>query len=145
MSGLILKWLAHSWNRLFASKRLLPYERLVFDAWRATLPREVLSILDAQLEAVAIVQRQAGGAKMCFYYEEGRSIPLFKLKQPDLHAATVILQAEGVENMRVRIFLHRGRFFSIEFPKRPNRYLLQHHLQKQALHVARVVNHVAIA
>jgi len=145
MSRSILNWVAHSWNRLFTGKKLLPYERLVLDAWRASLPEEGQRILDAQLEAVSFVQHQAGGAKVCFYYREGHSMPLFKLDRPDLHAATVLLRAERAETLRAKIFLHRGRFFSIEFPKRPNRYMQQHYMQERALQVTSVENHVAIA
>lgn len=145
MSGSILHWVGHLWNRLFAGKKLLSYERLVLDAWRASLPEEGQRVLDEQLQAVSFVQHQAGAAKVCFYYREGYGIPLFKLGRPDLHAATVLLRAEGPEKMRAKIYLHRGRFFSIEFPKRPKRYMQQHHMQERALQVASVENHVDIA
>ncbi len=56
---------------------------------------------------------------MCFFYRENAAAPLFKLDRPDIHAATVLLRAEGPETLRAKIFLHRGKFFSIEFPKRP--------------------------
>lgn len=144
MSGSILKWVAHSWNHLFTGKKLLPDERQVLDAWRASLPEEGQRIFDAQLEAVSFVQHQAGGEKVCFYYREDRGMPLFKPDRPDLHAATVLFRAEGLETLRAKIFLHRGRFFSIEFPKRPKLYLQQLHMQNRALQVANVKNHFTI-
>lgn len=137
--------IARLWNRLFASKKLLPYERLVLDAWQASLSGEGQRILRAQLEAVSLVQHQAGGAKVCFYYRGDRCMPLFSAVQPDLHAATVLLRDEGAETLRAKIFIHRGRFFSIEFPKRPSRYMQQHHMREHALQVASVEGHIAIA
>jgi hypothetical protein len=141
----VLNRIARAWNRLFASKELLPYERLVLDAWRASMSEENQRILDAQLDAVSLVQHQAAGAKVCFYYREDHSIPLFRADQPDLHAATVLLRSEGTsETLRAKIFVHRGRFFSIEFPKRPDRYMQQHHMQARTLQVSSVEDHIAI-
>ncbi|GAB7126055.1 hypothetical protein JCM19000A_05620 [Silvimonas sp. JCM 19000] len=145
MSGSILNWVAGLWNCQFAGKKLLPYERLVFDAWRSSLQEESKCILDAQLAAVSFVQHQAGGAKVCFFYRENAAAPLFKLDRPDIHAATVLLRAEGPETLRAKIFLHRGKFFSIEFPKRPSRFMQQHNIEERALHVANVESHVTFA
>jgi hypothetical protein len=131
---------------LFASKKLLPHERLVLDVWRASLSDEGRRILDAQLDAVALVQHQAAGAKVCFYYRKARDVPLFRTDQPDVHSATVLLRSDGLsETMPVKIFVHRGLFFSIEFPKRPDRYMQQHHMQAQTLRVASVEGHISIA
>ena len=146
MSKSILNGVAHVWNRLFASKKLLSHERLVLDAWRASLSDEGRRILDAQLDAVALVQHRAAGAKVCFYYRKDHDVALFQPYQPNLHAATVLLRSDGLsETMRVKIFVHRGQFFSMEFPKRPDRYMQQHHMQAQTLLVASVEKHISIA
>ncbi len=82
---------------------------------------------------------------MCFYYPEGKDIPLFENVQPDLHVATILLRADGGskdQTMRVKIFVHRGKFFSIEFPKRPERYMQLHHMQTDKLQVAAVETHM---
>ncbi len=72
-------------------------------------------------------------------------MPLFRATEPDLHAATVLLRSpDGLETLRAKIFLHKGCFFSIEFPKRPERYMQQHHMQAQALQVAGVETHVTL-
>ncbi|WP_265284516.1 RHS repeat domain-containing protein [Verminephrobacter aporrectodeae] len=140
----VLNWGSHMTHRLFASKKLLSYERLVLNAWRASLPGEAQRILDAQLEVVWLVQRGAGDAKVCFYHREDRGTPRFKLDPLDLHAATVLLCSGSAATMRAKIFLHGGLFFSIEFPKRPKRYMQLHRMQGQALHVARVESHATI-
>ncbi len=141
----ILNRVAQLWNRFFASKELLPYERLVLDAWRASISEDSRHVLDAQLDAAQLVQHQAAGAKVCLYYREGRDMPLFQNAEPDLHAATVLLRSpDGLETLRAKIFLHKGRFFSIEFPKRPERYMQQHHMQVQALQVAGVETHATV-
>lgn len=103
------------------------------------------NILDAQLGKVAYIQRQAAGAKVCFYYEETGAIPLFPDERPDVNAATVVLESgeapDGGERMRVKVFTHRGRFFSIEFPKRPNRYMEVHGMRAASLKVDQVLLH----
>jgi len=141
----ILRKTAQFWNRMFSSKELLPYERLALDAWRATISQGNKNILDAQLDAAQFVQHQAAGAKVCFYYHEGRDMPLFRAKEQNLHAATVLLRSpDGLETLRAKVILHRGRFFSIEFPKRPERYMQQHDMQVQALQVAGVESHAQL-
>lgn len=142
----ILKKTAQFWNRIFSTKELLPYERLALDAWRATISENNKNILDAQLDVVELIQHQAADAKVCFYYQEGRDMPLFRAKEPDLHVATVLLRSspDGLETMRAKVILHRGRFFSIEFPKRPKRYLQQHHMHMEALQVAGVETHAQL-
>jgi len=133
--------------RLFGSKRLKPNEQLCLDAWRASLPENSRSVLEAQLKSAYLVQRQAGGAKVCFFYPDNVLAPLFKNQEPNHHVATVVLRAtENSEKQRmaVKIFVHRGRFFSIEFPKRPERYLEQHGMKGMPLQVADVVVHQQI-
>ncbi len=129
---------------LFNRSTLLPHEQLCFDSWRASLSEAARAILDKQLAAVRLIQRQAGGAKVCFYYRDDVQCPLLHPDAPDLHAATVVLQKPGgseTQAMRVKVYVHRGRFFSLEFPKRPERYALQHEMILHELQVARVETH----
>jgi hypothetical protein len=46
--------------------------------------------------------------------------------------------------LAARIFIHRGRFFSIEFPKRPWRYAELHDAELEALRVDRVEEEVLL-
>jgi hypothetical protein len=124
-------------------KRLRHYEQICLDAWRDSLGEGDRAILDSQLSATNLIQRQAGDAKVCFFYpKEQTKIPLFANQQPDLHVADVDLVSNGSENarMRAKIFVHRGRFFSIEFPKRPDRYMQLHGMSKEQLHVSDVAS-----
>ncbi len=129
---------------LFNRSTLLPHEQMCLDSWRASLPEAAREILDKQLAVVRLVQRQAGGAKVCFYYRDDAPLALLHPDRPDLHAATVVLQKPGgseAQTMRVKVYVHRGRFFSLEFPKRPERYVQQHEMTLQELQVARVETH----
>jgi hypothetical protein len=137
----LLDRIAAAATRLVSSKRLRAYERLVVDAWRASLRPDARVLLDKQLEAVRFVQRQAGDAKVVFYYDSKANTPEFRNLNPDLHVATVVLRpADGGKGqfLKVKIFLHRGRFFSLEFPKRPSRYLHLHNVKMETLHIDRV-------
>jgi hypothetical protein len=122
---------------------LLQHERICIDAWRASLTEAHRQVLDLQLRAASPIQRQAAGAKLCFYYPKAQNNPSFRNVQPDVHAATVRLRSEG-ETMKVKIFIHRGRFFSLEFPKRPDRYMQLHHMRPEMLHVGAVETHAAL-
>jgi hypothetical protein len=129
---------------LFNRSTLLPHDQLCLDSWRASLSAAAREILDKQLAVIRLIQRQAGGAKVCFYYRDDAPCPLLHPDRPDLHAATVVLQkprGSEAQTMRVKIYVHRGRFFSLEFPKRPDRYALQHEMTLQELQVARVETH----
>jgi len=129
--------------KFFGSKTLKPLEQFCLEAWRASLADEDKQILDAQLEAAQFVQRGAGGAKVCFYYPKREDIPVFKTSVPVFHAATVVLRCPDPAKepqMPVRIFVVRGRFFSIEFPKRAERYFKLHDTP-EGLQVAQVVTH----
>lgn len=140
----LIKSILDGYHRLFPSTSLLPRERLCLDAWRKRLTSEQRHTLDAQSSAVHFVQRQAGGAKVVFYYPEGKKTPLFSVRDTDVHTATVTLKTRGGsdhQRMEVKLFVHRGRFFSIEFPKRPERYLEQHSMQKLPLEVEGVRIH----
>jgi len=132
---------------LFSRKTLLPYEQLCLEAWCDSLPEAAKKVLRQQLEDVCLVQHQAEGSKVCFYYRDATSCRLFHPLSPVLHVATVVLQppsGSDAQVMRVKVYVHRGRFFSLEFPKRPERYALQHKLTLNDLQVARVDAHEMI-
>lgn len=136
-------------SRLLSGKSAipLPHEKMCLDAWRERLHDDARSILDEQLRGVRLIQRQAEGAKLCFYYPEGSTSRRFSSMDADLHVATVVLadlahKDDPLKRLRAKIFLHRGRFFSIEFPKRPNRYAEQHLLSVEALDVLTVETHI---
>jgi hypothetical protein len=136
--------LLDAFHRLFPSTRLLDYEQLCLHAWRGTLTESAKRVLDAQIGTAYFVQRQANGARVCFFYPARKEMQLFRDQSPDLHVATVVLRSHGGSNlqtMRVKIYVHRGRFFSIEFPKRPERYWEQHSMQGLPLDVERVDIH----
>jgi hypothetical protein len=124
-----------------------PLEQLCLDSWRASLADDAKGILDSQLALVRLVQRQAGGAKLCFYYRDGEPSALLHPDRVDLHAATVVLKKPGgttAQVMRVKVYVHRGRFFSIEFPKRPERYAELHDMDLKVLQLAHVETHEAL-
>lgn len=132
-------------DRLRGHTLPLPYEQICIDAWRNSLSPKAQEILTSQLASVRLIQRQAKGGKLCFYYPAEISFPLFVRTEPDLHVATIILREKGVsKDMKVRVFVHRGRFFSIEFPKRPSRYAQQHQMDLANLSVFSVVRHVEL-
>lgn len=129
---------------LFGSTKLLPHEQMCLDAWRETLSETNRQILDAQLLAAKHVQRGAAGAKVCYYFHKDTEIPLFRNTQPVVYMATVTLQMpSGTDKQRmpVKLFTVNGHFFSIEFPKRPERYMDQHGMQADALQVGAVEIH----
>lgn len=140
----LLSLLASIHNRLFGNKRLLPHEQLCLDSWRDELTDQARGILDAQLASAQFIQRQAGGAKVCFFWRKGDAPPLFGHTAPDLQVATVILKASNGMQMAAKIFTHRGRFFSIEFSKRPRRYMEQHGMAGLPLQLEEVKTHVAL-
>ena len=143
----LLDKLSTFYFRFFGGPRLLPHEQLCLDAWRGTLSEHARYVLDAQLKSVNLVQRQAAGAKVCFYSRIDSSTPLFASHDPDQHVATVVMttpEDSAKHRMPVKVFLHRGRFFSIEFPKRPERYLEQHGAKGKSLRVADVQLHQAL-
>lgn len=134
-------WLTALYYKVFGTKDLDALERMVIDALRDSLSVSGRTTLDAQISAASFIQRQAGGAKVCFYYPDDARIPLFEDTSPDLQFSTVVLETPDAterQSMRVRVFLHHGRLFSIEFPKRPDRYLQQHDMAGQPLRVSSV-------
>ena len=139
-----LQGLSRLYFRMFGGRSLRDIEQLCLDAWRGTLDAEERATLEGQLDSLAHIQRQAGGVKVCFYYNESASFPLFSDKRPDVVAATVVLHsavAAARGRMKVQMFTHRGRFFSIEFPKRPDRYLKLHGMDGDSLKVDEVLTH----
>jgi hypothetical protein len=134
----LLGRIASALTSFTSNKELRPYEDAILRAWRDTLDPNEKRILDEQLQDVKFVQRQAGDAKVVFYYGDSGVRRTFSNLAPDLHVATVVLRPHGAtpqQYLNVKIFVHRGKFFSIEFPKRPERYLELHHMEMDTLHV----------
>ncbi|QEX16476.1 hypothetical protein FRZ44_17700 [Hypericibacter terrae] len=128
-------------GRFFGSRSLRPYEQLALSGWRDTLSQKHQHTLDEQLGAFDSMQRQAGDAKVCFFYDSRKNIPLFGNAAPAVHVADVLLAStipNKGESIRVKMFIHEGYFFSIEFPKRPKRYFELHHMQPDKLRVSKV-------
>jgi hypothetical protein len=70
------------------------------------------------------------------------------MAEPDLHVATVALAVDDGpidQALRAKLFLHRGRFFSIEFPKRPDRLVQQRGVQLKELRAVEVRSLVALS
>lgn len=135
--------------RLFGTKELSRLEARVVEAWRNTLGPSDRTILDAQIRAADMIQRQAAGARLVFYYPDRpkQPIPSFTNRQPDLHVADVFLGEEGASEdrvMRMKIYLNRGRLASVEYPKRPDRYREQHKMTHDQLQVLRVQQTAAV-
>jgi len=131
------------WSRLlFGSKQILPLEELCLRAWRHSLAEQSRAILDRQIEQASYIERQARGAKVIFRYPSGKPDVLFANAAPDQVAAIVVFgsraDARPQREFGARIFVHRGRLFSIEFPKQPDRLLEKHTIAIDDLHVVRV-------
>jgi len=130
---------AKVYNTLTLDKVLLPYEELVLDAWKEALSNDYRKILDEQLCAAKYLQRQAGGAKICFYYPDNATVRLFPTKTAETKAGIITLGSPNNEiEMRVKIFVVNGKFFSIEFPKRPEVYMEIHGMDKDRLYVKNI-------
>jgi hypothetical protein len=117
------------------------YEQFCIDAFLESQNLAVKAILSEQLTSARVIQRQAGWAKLCFYYPDSGSIPVLANVSPNVYAATVILGADNVDKsgqMQVKVFVHRGKFFSLEFPKRPSRFADLHGMDLNSLRVVRV-------
>ena len=127
------------------SKRLTPLEAKCLASWRSSLSTQNISILDTQLDGSYFVQRQAGGAKLCFFFFNKDGIPAFHDESSDLLAGTVSLGVHGgskAQIMRVKIFIQRGYLFSIEFPKRPKQFLQRHNMLGQPLEIQEVISNL---
>lgn len=136
----ILKKISRIHYRLFGSTHLRPYEALCINAWKESLSEESKQIFDEQLKQPHFVQRQAGDAKVCFFWFKEPLASTFKLSGADLHVATVFLKSKSNSGdiLKAKVFIHRGCFFSIEFPKRPKRYAALHSMDLDALHVTNI-------
>lgn len=142
----LLIMLSRLWYRLFGSRTLRAYEQSCIDIWRQSLSEESRNVLDAQLKQPHFVQRQAADAKVCFFWFNKPSAPVFKNASPDLHAATILLKSKDTdaEALRAKIFVHRGRFFSLEFPKRPRRYDELHQMNPTTLRAISIETHIQL-
>jgi hypothetical protein len=140
----ILDKISDFYFRLFGGTSLGELEKLCLDAWRETLNARDRTILDEQLEKVVHIQHQAGGAKVVFFYDNA-DIPLFPDRSSHINVATVVLESASApgERMKVKLFTTRGHFFSIEFPKRPERYIELHGMDAASIRVQTVINHPA--
>ena len=102
----------------------------------------------------AFVQRQAAGAKVCFYCDDAVSddsrpekcdVKLSVSRATDQRVEEVVLTGSSGRSsefeMRAAIFIHKGKLFSIEHPKRLERYFEQHKISKPDLR-AKAVNRI---
>jgi hypothetical protein len=134
-------------HAVFGKEKLFTHEEMCFSAWQESLRDSAKIKLDAQMKAVRVIQHQAAGAKVCFYYADKGDTPLFEPSGPDMHVATVSLAAgdrAAQPSLRAKIFVHQGRFFSIEFAKRPARYIEQHGMNQAELKVLDVMTVVSL-
>ena len=140
------KFLNDIYYRLFGSAKLRPYEKICIVAWEVTLSVESKDVFSAQLKQPYFVQRQAGDAKVCFYWHREDRLSRFKDASLDLNVAIVTLKSNLADKqaMKAKIFLRRGRFFSIEFPKRPDRYAALQGMDLTTLSVASIETLVAL-
>ncbi len=97
------------------------HELAVLDAVRAELAPEAVLILDAQIAAVAMVQRLQDEREINSYSWRFRrpdkdTAPVFPAAGDEVRLATVKLGGPGGSG-RAAVWLVRGRFFSIAFDK----------------------------
>lgn len=146
IESILGRW-SHFLNRCLSNQRFRSYEEKVLHAWRDTLSEKERQTLDAQLLAADLMQRQAGDAKVCFCYPPKTGLPMFGNQEPCAHVATVCLSDSGADErrrMNVKLFLVNGKFFSLEFPKRPARFMPQRGMRLDALQVIAVEKPVAL-
>lgn len=98
------------------------YEHEILCAFRSLLNAEESETLDYHLSNL-FVQRQAGDAKVCFYAKDAQKImPKFGNRERGKLAAKIFFSPKTREcDITVKIYIHLGILFSIEFPKRPMR------------------------
>ena len=140
----LLDHLARLQQAYFGNKKLLPIEESCLQAWRETISERGQATLASQLASVDLVQRQPGGAKVCFYWIRRRPPELFPVPTGELEVATVLLQGAGDHTMAVKVFVVDGHLFSFEFPKRPERYLQLHGMAGAPLRASEVRTHLAL-
>ena len=123
-----------------------PYEQEAFDLWKSGLEKQELEILVAQFKQLRLIQRGAGDARIACFFHNAKDLLLFKNNAPDLHVATVEFEPNGTGNTNpiyAKIYLHCGRFYSIEFPKRPKRLTQQRGIKIEDLKATRIVYSVS--
>lgn len=137
----ILRAISRLYWLILGSKSPRSVDRVSVHAWEEALSGDLRSVLRKQLGQLRLVQEQAEGQKVCFYYKEGEHIPLFSPVIPDMNAATLILKcgADVEEGLIAQIFVHRGLFFSIEYSEEPEKYALRHGAAADAFKAESVV------
>lgn len=130
---MILRLVDDLLKRAFGSSKPRPYERTCIAAWRATLSVEAQAILDAQMAAYDLIQRESGDKIVSFYRIGRRARPLFAPAQtfPDRDdgnkpVATLALRRAGEGQacgLRVQITVVAGRLFGLEFSRPPAQFL----------------------
>jgi hypothetical protein len=101
-----------------------PYERVCFDAWRATLPSHGAYILDKQIHYLKAVHRYSRGKLLVFFPAHNLAVPeefLFPNRSNECVCAhvQVVLESDTSRRINARIILHEGRLSSIEFRQSP--------------------------
>lgn len=126
-------------QRVLHLRSLKTYEAACLDSWRDSLSTRGKEVLESQLRGDYFLQRQQAGAKVCFFFSDADASARFDNESPDLHVASVALSTDdGQHEMRAKIYTHRGRLFSIEFPKQPNRYFAKHRMRGSRLRVSKM-------
>jgi len=124
----ILQMLNDLLSHIFGSTKLRPYESMCLEAWKRELSGDAVAILERQLELYDLVQRQSAGKLVCFYCigdPTCKKFPedaLFPFRPEDAAVARVILRRtdeNGRASLRADLFVVHGRFFNIEFSRRP--------------------------
>lgn len=124
----ILYFVSDIYHRAFGSTKLRACESACLEAWKRELSPAAVAILDRQLEFYDLVQRQSADKLVCFYRigdPACKKLPedsLFPFRAEDTSVARVALRATGSKgrsSLRADISLFRGRFFGLEFNKRP--------------------------
>lgn len=139
----IFSLLSIAYYKLLGRTTLLFHEQICLNAWRDMLSIPNRETLDSQLADIDFIQRQSGGAKVCFYRcadwkglcTDG--IDLFSNHGLYVLAANVFLSSPNAKGMPLRasMIVSKGRFIAIDFPKRPLRYMKLHNIDVKKLRV----------
>jgi len=115
-------------KRAFGNTKLRPYESACLDAWKEQLSPDAVDILDRQLEWYDFVQRQSADKLVCFYRlgdPTCKQLPAearFPFQTEEAAVARVRLRSVGGRGralLRADLVVVNGRFFDIEFDRRP--------------------------
>lgn len=134
----VMKLISYILRRVFGPGKLTYIDQIALNAWRDGLRDETKDILDSQIAGVSLIQHQAGGGKVCFYYPSKHRLPLFTHKGEDVRVATVQLGVSGAVLFRANIYVFRRLFFSIEYTKRPVSVVRRHRLVDKQIEVIAV-------